>query len=279
MSISPGQQSPGRGGRPRPCRERIASGDAPIPLDAERIIVHGFYRFTVAQRRLLRALAERGMDNGPPEAALTITLPWDERRPLLFAAPGRTLARLRSDFDTREILLTHDARGEGMRARSLHHLSAFLFAGAGPGAELPGGAPEPTRRSGSSRLPTLRRAEMVAREFRRLHERHHIPWSEFGVILRSAADYAPILSSIFERYEYRSPQRAGVLRAEPLLATVLTLLNVVGHAWRKEDVLAFLKSSYTAPDCLEVDRLRKQAAASAIRAGARSGWHSRHPDG
>ena len=32
----------------------IRSGEAGIPLNAKRIIVHGFYRFTGAQRNLLQ---------------------------------------------------------------------------------------------------------------------------------------------------------------------------------------------------------------------------------
>ena len=113
---------------------------------------------------------------------------------------------------------------------------------------------------------------MVAREFHRLHSALGIPWSEFAVILRSTGDYAPILTAVFERYSVPvgadGPENCA---RDPLLKTVLTLLDIARHGWRRDDVLAFLKSSYTPPDSLDVDRLRLYACRHAIRDG-REEW-------
>ena len=253
--------------------ELLTTGVSVAPKESRRIIVHGFYRFTAAQHKLLVALAESATLEAEAEPALTITLPWEERRPLLFAAPGRTLAQLRTNFETRESRLPNDGPGKSERSQNLLRLSRDLF------TEKSQAAHENTEGFGTDASIQIIEApnsyvetEMVAREFRRLHERLNIPWHEFAVILRSSADYAPILSSVFERYEVPiAAQVAENCAGNPLLKTVLSLLDVVRNGWRREDVLAFLKSSYTLPDSIEVDRLRQQAATMAILEG-REHW-------
>jgi RecB family exonuclease len=54
---------------------------------------------------------------------------------------------------------------------------------------------------------------------------------------------------------------------------VAAFLDVVGHGWRREEVIAFLKSSYTAPDCLTVEHLRRLAIKSGVSAG-KGAWLS-----
>ena len=57
----------------------------------------------------------------------------------------------------------------------------------------------------------------------------------------------------------------------PFIKTVLHLLAIVRYGWRREDVLNFRKSSYTAADRLDADLLRRRAHAAGVRSG-REGW-------
>ena len=113
---------------------------------------------------------------------------------------------------------------------------------------------------------------MVAREFRRIHDAGGISWDDFGVILRTQGDYAPILSAVFERYEIPlgadGPEK---LDQNPLMKTILHLLDILCNGWQREDVLAFVKSSYTAPGKLAADALRRRARTARVRSG-RGGW-------
>jgi ATP-dependent helicase/nuclease subunit B len=55
------------------------------------------------------------------------------------------------------------------------------------------------------------------------------------------------------------------------MQTVGHLLAVVRWGWQRDDVLAFLKSSYTLPDKIAVDGLRRRACKNAVRSG-REAW-------
>ena len=67
------------------------------------------------------------MESGAAEMERTVTLPWDGDRPLLFAAPARTLECLRAEFTTRETIL--QAGGGPPLDSTLGHLCAHIFGG------------------------------------------------------------------------------------------------------------------------------------------------------
>jgi ATP-dependent helicase/DNAse subunit B len=212
----------------------IRTGDIEIPRDASLIIVHGFYKFTGAQRNLLRAFAERRVESGVPEVEVLVTLPWQERRPLLFAAPFRTLAHLRAEFTTNEVILPLDAGSQSGPSEPLDRLSAFLF---DSGVPVQNDALDPRKTGHPIKIleaPNLYvEAEMIAREFRRIHDSLNIPWSEFAILLRSTGDYVPILSAVFERYNVPiGAEGPETCAKNPLLKTVMTLLDIVRHGWR-----------------------------------------------
>jgi ATP-dependent helicase/DNAse subunit B len=328
----------------------IASHQVSVPSHADLVLVDGFYRFTRAQRELLAAFAGRGWETGSPECEVAVTLPYDAERPLLFAAPQRTLATLRAEFETHEEILTREeGRVNGVSQRAgpwgkreedrptpLRILGARIFAplkaegrdkGRGTGEwrqpegrtlgeegrdrreEVGGKREEGIRQTqegseeetetdfrlagqeakgevstmaASPSLPSSLllfdapnpyvEAEMVAREFCRLHGSRHCAWSDFAVILRGMGDYAPILAAVFERYGIPlSVDGPEILAENPLLKTLLHLLAVVRRGWQREDVLAFLKSSYTAPGKLAADALRRRARKAGVREG-RERW-------
>jgi ATP-dependent helicase/nuclease subunit B len=253
--------------------ELVRSGEAALPWDADRVVVDGFYRFTGAQRDFLRALAEQGLEGGRPSVKVVTTLPYELARPLLFAAPGRTLASLRAEFSTHEVVLCADESADHRASAPIRQLRSQLFATAperaGADTEtLSLGAPVTILDAPNAYVE----AELVAREFRRVHAATGLTWGDFAVILRTVDGYEPILSAVFERYEIPLAATGSEgCAVNPLLRTALTLLDVVRHDWRREDVLAVLRSSYTAPTPLEVDRLRKLAWSAGVRVG-REQW-------
>lgn len=260
---------------------RLAAANAvtqgTLPQAFDLLLVDGFYRFHPAQRALLAALAGRRAASGEPEIEALITLPHDGERPLLFAAPERTRQALHSSFAVSEITLPP---GVCARPERLATLERRLYA---PLSTAPAGAPE--KRSTTAPHPLLPdplllfdapnpyvEAEMVARAFRRLYETGRYAWSDFAIILRTMGDYAPILSAVFERYAIPlGVDGPETLAENPLLKTLLHLLAVVRNGWQRDDVLAFLKSSYTAPDTLAVDAFRRRARQAGVREG-REQW-------
>ncbi|HZO90404.1 MAG TPA: PD-(D/E)XK nuclease family protein [Chthonomonadaceae bacterium] len=269
--------------RLRLAAEITAANTAPLPRNANLLLVDGFYRFNPAQRHLLAAIAGRGLALDKPEVTVAVTLPYDAARPLLFAAPERTLQTLRAEFDTREVALPPRP---DVRPPALAALEARLFVpGAGREAEDGTAETPPERVPDASPLllfdapnPYVE-AEMVAREFRRLHDSGGLEWSDCAIILRTMGDYAPILSAVFERYGIPlGVDGPEVLAENPLIKTLLHFFAVVRHGWRREDVIAFLKSGYTAPSKLAADALRRRAQVACVREG-RDRWLALAQDG
>ena len=274
--------------------DQVTRGTHPLPQNANLILVDGFYRFNRAQIRLLGALAARGLHAGAWEAEVGITLPYDGSRPLLFAAPARAVESLCAEFACQEIELPARSpdpptalhaleagiyREEGVRrwALGVKCLTRATHEEEGTETREQNNTQRPTP---NAQRPTLIpvllfdapnpyvEAEMVARAFRRRYDEGGCTWSDFVVILRTLGDYAPILAAVFERYGVPlgvdGPER---LAENPLVKTLLLILAVVRRGWQRDDVLALLKSSYTAPDKLAADALRHRARAARVRAG------------
>ena len=267
--------------------ERVSGGASGLPPQTACVVVDGFYRFNAMQRRLLAALSGHvpGPNATPIEVA--VTLPYESRRPLLFAAPARTLTLLRQEFAFHEIPLTFTLP---TRPPALALLSDSLFEEEEKKRRREEKKPEyQTPNTEHPELSTLNsqlstdvqlfdapnpyvEAEMVARAFRRLYDTGRYAWSDFAVILRAMGDYAPILAAVFERHDIPlGIDGPETLTENPFLKTLLHLLNIVRRGWQRDDVLAFLKSSYTAPDKIEADALRRRARQSGIREG-REKW-------
>ena len=255
----------------------IAETDA-LPLPIPCLCVDGFYRFNPAQLELLAAFARRGMDAGQPETEVVVTLPCDVERPLLFASVERTLHTLHTHFDVQTETLPEPAAG---RPPTLQHLEKFLWRPAEAAEE-----PETTAVSRREPLPETQEtplllfdapnpyteAEMIARAFRRAYDAGGLCWSDFGIILRTQGDYAPILAAVFERYGIPlGVDGPEALTENPLIVTILHLFAIFRKDWQREDVLAFLKSSYTAPDKLSADTVRRLALKHRVREG-RTAW-------
>ena len=243
----------------------LEQNPTPLPFDADCVLIDGFFRFNPAQRRLLHALSVRGTLLNLPPVEVTITLPADPERPFLFAASDRTYATLCEEFAVNEQFLA--AQSEGV-PESLSVLERLLFA---PQAEPlePTAAPEIVIHDAPTPYVEV---EMAARTLRRLHEEQNIPYHEMGIVLRTMGDYAPILAAVFERFEVPfGLDGPETVAKNPLIQAVCHLLAIVRHGWQRDDVLAFLKSSYTLPDKIAVDTLRRRACKNAVRNG-RDAW-------
>ena len=275
--------------------ERVNGGASGLPPQTACVVVDGFYRFNAMQRRLLVALSGHVPGTNAPPIEVAVTLPYESRRPLLFAAPARTLTLLRQEFACHETPLTFTPP---TRPPALALLSDSLFEEygeekekrrKGEKEEIRDTRYETQEKGKEELLSTLHsplstdvqlfdapnpyvEAEMVARAFRRLYDTGRYAWSDFAVILRAMGDYAPILAAVFERHDIPlGIDGPETLTENPFLKTLLHLLNIVRRGWQRDDVLAFLKSSYTAPDKIEADALRRRARQSGIREG-REKW-------
>ena len=278
--------------------EGIRARPVRLPNDAACVIVDGFYRFNPMQRHLLSALAASVHSRSGADIEVAVTLPYEAARPLLFAAPARTLALLRHEFQCRETTL---ARRAPARLSSLALLGDRLFGtegergrgGEGKAKLEPEHSKQGMQGAVSNEIPSASscppllpspplpppssvflfdapnpyvEAEMVARQFRRLYDGGGYAWSDFAVILRAMGDYAPILAAVFERHGIPlGVDGPEILAENPFIKTLLFLLTVLRRNWQRDDVLAFLKSSYTAPAKLEADRLRRRARKAGVR--------------
>ncbi len=248
--------------------EALLSERVSLPFEANVVIFDGFYRFSKAQREIISAISVRNLVLGNSEGETIVSLPFEAARPLLFAAPQRTLISFQEEFRCSEMTFSTVS---GDKPFPLDYLNQNLFSSPNSISK------KQFESSCQTAAPTLQifdapnsyvEAEMVAREFVRLHRAGGWEWRDFAVILRTMGDYAPILSSVFERYGVPlgvdGPEK---LSDNPLLKTILTLLQVVRFGWRRDDVISFLKSSYVAPDKLEADELRVLARSKAVRLG------------
>jgi ATP-dependent helicase/nuclease subunit B len=227
------------------------------------VFVDGFYRISAVWRDLLAAMAGKG-------AAVTVTLPYEAERPLLFAASERTRTALHNNFSVTERYLAPQTTG---RPNVLVHLERGLFRGT---AETPenGSLPSPsyTPLQLFDAPNPYTEVEMVVRALRKERKEHETPWSECAILLRSIGDYAPLIAGVCDRYDvpvtFHRP--LGVLD-NPLVKTLAGLLNVFTGGWQRDDVISLLKSGYLPLGGVWADSLRQMARRRGVREG-RSGW-------
>jgi len=251
---------------PRVAAARLAAG-GPLPREAQCVLVDGFYRLSFLWRHLLAALARRDVE-------VVVTLPYEKSRSLLFATPARTLELLREEFIAAEVVLP--APPPDSRPVPLHVLERGLF-----GVSETAGERVPDHPLPRSPAPPITlfdapnpyvEVEMIARALRREHDERGTPWGQCAIFLRSLGNYAPILTGVCSKYGIPLAMgQAQIVADNPLIKTILALFRVFVHDWQRDDVIAFLKSSYTATDKLRADALRRRAHRRGLREG-REGW-------
>ena len=249
----------------RRVREHLESGK-PFPElydNLKVLLIDGFHLLNGAQISLLRAFSETGIE-------VVVSLPYAPDRPELFTSVERTLETLREAFTLNITQLPSRSKGV---ATPLIALEQNLF--------RPSSVDEkpktPVTVTGQNLLlhdapnPYIE-VEMAAREIRRMFDQGGYRWSDFAIVLRTQGDYAPILTAVFERYEIPigidGPED---LLENPLLKTVLSLLEVYRGGWKRNAVMAFLKSSYVGHSRLDVDRAQHAAKSKRV-SGEREEW-------
>ncbi|MCS6776907.1 MAG: PD-(D/E)XK nuclease family protein [Chloroherpetonaceae bacterium] len=243
-----------------------------LPGTTTLIIVDGFYWFNRAQRDLLAAMAQC-----EPPCQIVVTLPYEPQRSVLFGAPERAYQAFHEEFQVSEVVLP--ARTDN-RPGPLIRLERYLFMPPRTSAEPP---PHAQSRTSSGPecdhivqifdAPNLyAEVEMVARAFLQRYRTGGYRWDDFGIILRTPADYASILSAVFERYAIPlhtdSPEN---LTDSARIRTIVHLLDILRYDWRRQDVLRFLKSRYTGLSRIDVDQLRRMAMQRSVQSG-REAW-------
>ena len=116
--------------------------------------------------------------------------------------------------------------------------------------------------------------EMVAREIRRLIHRNGYRPREIGLLARSVADLAPVIKSVFSRYDIPVWLHIGErLGDNPFIACVSALLRLWLRDWRRDDLLRFLRSGFLGLNRFAVDALERKARRLGLQHGC-SRWLS-----
>lgn len=82
-----------------------------------------------------------------------------------------------------------------------------------------------------------------ARRIRALHETEHMEYRHIAVALRNVEEYDVILKAIFKKYGipfYIDDKKT--LDNNPLIKTILSILNIIADDWQGKDVLECIKS-------------------------------------
>lgn len=234
------------------------AADSPGVVWPPLLLVDGFAAFTPLQLSFLQALPTR-------VPRLVITLTHDSSRPVLFARSAETLARLRDRFPAAVVTELPPGPRHAV-APGLRLLEQQLFRG-----EAPAPAVDESVRVFAA-PDELMQVEMVAREIRRLIDRNGYRPREIGLLARSVADLAPVIKSVFGRYDIPVWLHIGErLGANPFVACIAALLRVWLRDWRRDDLLRFLRSSFLGLNRFALGALEGKARGLGLQHG-RSRW-------
>lgn len=88
--------------------------------------------------------------------------------------------------------------------------------------------------------------ELIARQIHKLYASGDYRYSDFSVLFRQIRHYAPVIASVFSRYEIPCEvHERERLKFSSWIAATASLLAIFRNAWKREDVFAFLKSGHT----------------------------------
>jgi len=219
--------------------------------------VIGFYQFTAAQLTLLAGLAAARVD-------VRIHLLYDESRPILFTAAGRTLQRLLAEFQAiaEQPVAPVKKRPTIAPAPLLQTLERSLFAP----VPFPNGASmNPVPPAGSS-FTVLEapgdyvEAEVIALRIHQLHAVDGVAYRDCAVVVRSVGEHAARLRCVFHRFNV--PLAATTLEPlmqNPAVQFLSRLFRLIPGRWTRENLIRVLHSSYLGLDLHAVDRLDRAA--------------------
>ncbi len=248
--------------------ENLGHNPGPMPR-LRKIFVTGFYDFTPLQLRLLTALsALQNLEK------LIITLPHQHG-----AGPGpaftrRTLNRLVRIWPHAKIKpLSADERDPG---DPLHHLRRHFLNSEGSAHRIPC--------NGSIRIlkmpGTYREVEEIARKIRRLRDDQGLGFKDFAVVFRSIGDYHDKVLEVFRFHGIPIRMGSGLpLRSNPLVRTIMGILEIPLGGYRREAVVRLIRSDYIRFEPLLRENLPSERfdilSREAMIHGGKEEWESR----
>jgi len=210
----------------------LARGDRRPLTQAKLMVVDGFTDFTTTQLEMLQLLA-----NDIPQVLVTLDYSQDDGRENLAAWFGDTLERLRARLPGASVRELPQAAPSGALAR----LRAYLFSPPGLVPSLPSEGKVHVLECPSR----SREVREVLRRIKSLLIQGEARPGDIAVIARSLPEYAPTVAELARRLgvpvhiEAPTPPTSS-----PAVQAVLRAYQVVAEGYRREDVLALLRSTY-----------------------------------
>ncbi|MHB0998847.1 MAG: PD-(D/E)XK nuclease family protein [Armatimonadota bacterium] len=227
------------------------------------IILDGFPTLTPVQQDFIRVLAENCGD-------VTITLEYDFDRPEVFSAVRKSLDFLTGLPDCTVEKLPRRDNGDS----ALSHLQQYLFVSGSPqtGADdsvimLAGATP-------------AMEVELAAEEIKRIMREKGYGFTDIGVVARGTDKYRQRIESSFRQYNIPLASRNHPMAESALAQSVLLGMRIVVEGWKREHVLALLKSTYIpcSPDnCSSIENLAKMKGIQAGKSAWLNPWYDGDP--
>ncbi len=215
------------------------------------VILDGFAMLTPVQKELIRLLSEHC-------AQVVIGVGYEPDRPSVFECIEPDMQFFAQLPD---VQIDRLPRAQDSTNASLAHIEANLFAGTPQRIQPDDGI---TILSGAT--PSME-IELVAGQIKRLVRAQEFRYTDIGVIVRGVDQYAQKLASTFRQYNIPLTMHDYPLRESALARTIALCMRIVREGWKREHVLAALKSTYTPCDPVLCSRIENTARSSAIQSG------------
>lgn len=213
-------------------RERKTKGEETV-VKFKALWVDGFFDFSNLQQEYLRELS--GLSE---EVSLTLTKEEGEDCEDIFEPVNETQKNLEKlGFQVRKMA----PRSFRTQKPSLLFLQKNLFS-----RKNIGQAPDSHKDIVFlDAIGTEGEIELIARELHKLYATGNYRYSDFSVLFRQIKGYAPVLASIFSRYQIPTEiHERDRLKFSSWIAAAAGLLSIYRNGWQAEDIFAFLKSNY-----------------------------------
>jgi ATP-dependent helicase/nuclease subunit B len=239
-------------------RERQKKTRSPSPK-FRSIWIDGFFDFSNLQMEYLRELSsvtdditvtltaedgrpnthqsQRSGDWGGPDCRL-LKEDQSQGREEAFEAVTRTRQSLEQLGFQVQAIKSKPCRAE---KPALHFLQKNIFSSKVTG-NVPAADPDITLLDA---IGTEGEIELIARQIHKLYATGEYRYSDFAVLFRQIRHYAPVIASVFSRYEIPAEvHERDRLKFSSWIAAAASLLEIFRNGWRREDLFAFLKSGY-----------------------------------
>ena len=237
------------------------------------VYVDGFIDFTQQERRVIRALLEKGA-----ELTVCLTLDTLEGESEIFALSRRAARGLIACAKELGVEIRVERRDKVLgKDPALAFYTQRMFS---YGAET---WPEETDALRLVRAESMEaECEFAAAEVLRLVRERGCRWRDIALAVRGFEDYRPLLESVFRHYGVPLfVTRKSDLLAKPLPALIGGAYELLAGGWDVDELLGYLGTGLSGLSAEEADELGDYVFRWQLRAGAweRRGDWAQHPDG